>query len=631
MAVTCPSCGAPARPGVRFCEECGQRLPATCPSCGAPVPSDKKFCGACGAPLGPGPTDDVRPPHPERFSAPSSYTPPHLAERILKDRAALQGERKQVTVLFADVSGFTRLSERLDPEEVHALMNQAFERMLAEIHRYEGTVNQFLGDGLMALFGAPVAHEDHARRAALAARAMQRALADYRQELASRGINHALTQDVAYASILHARRRELHARIGVAIEELYADRLEERAEELAHHFGRGEVWDRAARYGRHAGDRAAALCVDAKAVEFYDRALDALGRVTPSAATGRLGIDIRLAMRAPLWRAGQLDRLMEIFKDAEALATRHGETDRLDAVYSFLVQYYWAKGEQEQAIRYGQRCLETADARQDLGLRVTGHYYSGWAYQSLGRHADALEHFRRIIILLEGPRETERFGLSGLPYCGACALGAECLGELGDPTAAFELLGRGERVATAADHLYSKVPLAIARGLLLLEGKALAEAIEVLEPTVRICREKRFVGQLMLALCPLGQAYALSGRPDEGVRLTREAIELQEKSGAFVNRARMIGMLAEIYLGAGRLDEAEATAREALGFAHRHQERGYEARIWWVLGDVARACGDRELARRHWESAESIAQELGMRPLAARCRESLSRLQGSDG
>src|SRR5213592_500977 len=153
-----------------------------CPACGAGVPTGKKFCGACGAPLA-----AAAPPAPAvaspRFESPRAYTPAHLAERILKDRAALSGERKQVTVLFADVSGFTSISERLDPEEVHALINRAFEVMLAEIHRYEGTVNQFLGDGLMALFGAPIAHEDHAQRAAHAALAMQQALSRDRDEL----------------------------------------------------------------------------------------------------------------------------------------------------------------------------------------------------------------------------------------------------------------------------------------------------------------------------------------------------------------------------------------------------------------------------------------------------------------
>lgn len=1080
--MTCPSCGSPCRPGIKFCEECGTRLEAACPSCGTPVSPDKKFCGACGTrliaaePAAPSVTGDVR------YAAPSGYTPPHLAERILKDRAALLGERKQVTVLFADVSGFTSLSERLDPEEVHALMNQAFERMLAQIHRYEGTVNQFLGDGLMALFGAPVAHEDHARRAALAALGMQRALADYRDELLrTRGIEfrvrmglntglvvvgaigdnlrmdytaigdtvnvaarmqqmaevgqivladatrrliegffhlrslgtatlknraepvpaweltgiqrgtvqrvlgpllgredamatlerafaagrsgrgqavyvvgeagmgksrllvelrrrvgdeatwlegrclsfgqstpflpivdalrqsfgigdtdgegeiiervarglavlgergaelappvryllsvdpgdpavlamdptarrarifqalqqllllssharpivlviedlhwidsaseeylkglidglagaavllvltyrpiyrspfgehtyvsrvvlqpldendarrlvratlgvadlpgelaaliarkaegnpffleeigralvdtgavrteggrlilarpastivvpdrvqdviaaridrlgedqkrtvqvasvigrefalrllrrvadaaerveralaelkslefvyekaapfdveyvfkHALTQDVAYESILHARRRELHARIGAAIQELYADRLDERAEELAYHFSRGEVWGEAARCARQAGDRAAALCEDARAVEFYEQALDALGRLPATPETGRLGIDLRLALRAPLWRAGKLDRLLEIFNQAEALASRYGETERLDAVYAFFVQYYWAKAEYGQAITYGERCLETAGVRNDLGLSVTGHYYLGWSYLAMGQHRRALDHFLKIIHDLEGPRETERFGLSGLPYCGACAMGAETLGELGDATGALELIRRGERVASAANHLYSKVPLAVFRGKVLATSGSLAEAITVLESTVAVCREKRFAGQLMRALNFLVDAYVRVGRAGEGIPLIKESIALQEKAGAFVKRSEKICTLAEAYLHMGQLDAAEATAREALGFANRHKERGQEARIWWVLGEIRLARGDREGAARHLGAAQAIAAELGMRPLEERCRMSLSRVSAPD-
>jgi class 3 adenylate cyclase/pimeloyl-ACP methyl ester carboxylesterase len=112
-----------------------------------------------------------------------SYTPPHLVEKILTSRSAIQGERKQVTVLFVDVSGFTALSETLDPEEVHQLMERAFALMLDEVHQYEGTVNQFLGDGVMALFGAPIAHEDHPVRAVHAALGIQQALAAYHEAL----------------------------------------------------------------------------------------------------------------------------------------------------------------------------------------------------------------------------------------------------------------------------------------------------------------------------------------------------------------------------------------------------------------------------------------------------------------
>src|SRR5438128_4464695 len=159
--MTCPRCQAEHDAGARFCEDCGARLEAACPSCGTPVTPGKKFCRSCGAALTTEPAG--------RFANPESYTPKHLAEKILTSKTALEGERKLVTVLFVDVSGFTAMSERLDPEAVHGLMTRAFEMMLAEVHRYEGTVNQFLGDGIMALFGAPIAHEDHPRRALHAA------------------------------------------------------------------------------------------------------------------------------------------------------------------------------------------------------------------------------------------------------------------------------------------------------------------------------------------------------------------------------------------------------------------------------------------------------------------------------
>jgi len=173
--VICGGCARDNPAAARFCGGCGAPLEARCPACQSPNPPDNRFCHKCGASL-------------EAPVSPRTYTPKHLAEKILTSASALQGERKQVTVLFVDVSGFTSLSERLDPEDVHGLMSRAFELMLAEVHRNEGTVNQFLGDGIMALFGAPIAHEDHARRAVRAALGIERALAGYQRELTPRGI-----------------------------------------------------------------------------------------------------------------------------------------------------------------------------------------------------------------------------------------------------------------------------------------------------------------------------------------------------------------------------------------------------------------------------------------------------------
>ena len=171
----CLHCQFDNPPGVKFCGQCGAKLAAPCPQCGAENPSGFKFCGECGSPLGA--------PKSEALPSPHSYTPPHLAGEILQSRSALEGERKQVTVLFCDLVGSTSLAERLGPETMHLLLNRFFELALSEVHRYEGTINQFLGDGFMALFGAPIAHEDHARRAALAALGLQKLLHEHRAEL----------------------------------------------------------------------------------------------------------------------------------------------------------------------------------------------------------------------------------------------------------------------------------------------------------------------------------------------------------------------------------------------------------------------------------------------------------------
>ncbi len=175
----CSRCQHENPPQAKFCLECGLRLALTCSNCGTALPPEAKFCLHCGQAVSASAL-------PSRYSSPESYTPKDLAEKILSSKNELEGERKQVTVLFVDVSGFTSISERLDPEDVHGLMNRALDLMLGEVHRYEGTVTQFLGDGIMALFGAPIAHEDHAQRAVHAALGIRAVLGPYREDLQQR-------------------------------------------------------------------------------------------------------------------------------------------------------------------------------------------------------------------------------------------------------------------------------------------------------------------------------------------------------------------------------------------------------------------------------------------------------------
>jgi len=164
--MTCPRCQRENPATVKFCGECGARLDVACSACRAPNPPTNKFCHECGAPIGPKPAAGP-------LASPESYTPKHLAEKILTSKAALEGERKQVTVLFADLKGSMELLADRDPEEARKILDPVLELMMEAVHRYEGTVNQVMGDGIMALFGAPIAHEDHAMRACYAALRMQ--------------------------------------------------------------------------------------------------------------------------------------------------------------------------------------------------------------------------------------------------------------------------------------------------------------------------------------------------------------------------------------------------------------------------------------------------------------------------
>ncbi|MGH7267240.1 MAG: AAA family ATPase, partial [Candidatus Rokuibacteriota bacterium] len=171
----CAQCQQENPPGARFCNRCGAELPVVCAACRHVNVPGSRFCGQCGRPIGAAPAS----PPAERYTSPDAYTPHHLAERILTSRSALEGERKQVTVLFADLKGSLELLADRDPEEARKLLDPVLDRMMEAVHRYEGTVNQVLGDGVMALFGAPLAHEDHALRACFAALRMQEVVTRY--------------------------------------------------------------------------------------------------------------------------------------------------------------------------------------------------------------------------------------------------------------------------------------------------------------------------------------------------------------------------------------------------------------------------------------------------------------------
>jgi class 3 adenylate cyclase/predicted ATPase len=178
----CAHCAFENPPGLLFCGQCGTKLAFLCASCGFANPEGFIFCGKCGSPLRAESDAPVLQPA-AKFASSQSYTPKYLAEKILSSKTTLEGERKQVTVLFADMKGSMELLADRDPEDARKILDPILEHMMEAVHRYEGTVNQVMGDGIMALFGAPLAHEDHAVRACYAALRMQESVKKYAEEL----------------------------------------------------------------------------------------------------------------------------------------------------------------------------------------------------------------------------------------------------------------------------------------------------------------------------------------------------------------------------------------------------------------------------------------------------------------
>src|SRR5438552_16343913 len=179
-SMKCPRCQQEAPSDAEFCPECGAKLAALCSQCGTANAPIHKFCKKCGQSLTAASGVD---PEGRRFASPDSYTPKHLAEKILTSKSALEGERKLVTVLFADLKGSLELIADRDPEEARKLLDPVVEHMCEAVEKYGGMVGQVMGDGILALFGAPGSWEDHAVRACLAALSMQDLVRHYGDDI----------------------------------------------------------------------------------------------------------------------------------------------------------------------------------------------------------------------------------------------------------------------------------------------------------------------------------------------------------------------------------------------------------------------------------------------------------------
>jgi tetratricopeptide (TPR) repeat protein len=441
---------------------------------------------------------------------------------------------------------------------------------------------------------------------------------------------HALTHEVAYGSLLQERRRGLHGRAVEAIERCYSERLAEYVERLAHHALRGEAWEKAVGYLRQAAGKAMDRWAYREAAADLDQALDALRHLPDSGPRTEQAIDLHIDASVALGAMGGWAKSIEYAREAEALAEALGDGRRQGRALGRLALSMWMAGDPEGALELAQRALDLATAHGDLPSQALASQRLGFVWKTIGEYRRAAERLRQVVETLEGDRRYERLEATLGTYVFTLDRLAWCLAELGEFAEALARADEAGRFARELDKLDNPRTLLAANrclGLVSLRRGDLEKAIPPLERAVELCRATPAPALLDVCAAHLGYAYALSGRLPEGVALLEEAVADPGATGS-ANHPLFLAYLGEARLLAGRRDDALAVAQRALDLAHRQKERGNEAWVLRLLGEIAARADppDVKSAEKHYRQALARADELGMRPLAAHCHLGLGRL-----
>ena len=434
---------------------------------------------------------------------------------------------------------------------------------------------------------------------------------------------HALTHEVAYGSLLHERRRMLHARLVEVIETLSPDRLAEPGEQLAHHALRGEVWEKAVAYLWQAGVKAFARSANREAVARFEQALAALAHLPETRERVGQAIDLRLHLYSSLNPLAEFEKLGRYLREAEGLAGTLNDQRRLGRVLVLTGYFLWITGRSAEARTAAQSAQAIGETLGDVLLEVGGNHYVGGVCLTSGDYPQAEASLRKVVQLLEGDRGRDRYGLAGFPAAMARSELAWALAERGAFDEGIAHGQEGVRIAEVLDHPFSWVVASWGPAYLYRIRGEFPHAVRLLERALALCREWDLLQPLWITSGFLASAYALSGRVADGLSLLDEGLKAPAHWQALI-----VAHLGEAYTLADRLDDALASAGRALTLARERGQRGYEAWVLHVLGEIAshRVPQDVEPAEGHYRQAMALAEELGMRPLIARCHLGLGQL-----
>ena len=439
---------------------------------------------------------------------------------------------------------------------------------------------------------------------------------------------HALGHEVAYGSLLNDRRRALHAALVSAHEQVYADRLTEHVERLAHHATRGELWDRAVVYAHRAGRRCIERSAYRDALLYLDEAAAAAEQLPEGRERLERAIDTRLDLRRVLIAVGEGFRSFERLFEAEDLAQRLGDPARIAIVATRMTTNLWLAGQTEQAEQYARRALEHAEALGEPDLAIAIHYTVATAATYWGDFARAETHAQRVLALLDGDHTRARGDGLMFPAVGARVQLAAAWAEQGRFDEGIQIGEEAVRIAESLRHPYGIAHAIAYLAVIHYHRGDHADGVALCERGLDL-GEQAALGPLLPFLGGLlGHARIRSGDVEAGLLAIRNAITAQTAMGFRYGLSLLSSLLSEGLLLAGRLDAAVADAERGMALAVDCSERRMQASCHQVLGDIASRRDPPALATAvaSYEQGLAIATELGARPVAAHCHRGLGRL-----
>jgi class 3 adenylate cyclase/tetratricopeptide (TPR) repeat protein len=440
---------------------------------------------------------------------------------------------------------------------------------------------------------------------------------------------HSLTHEVTYSGVLHERRRDIHTRLVDAIEKLYADRLGEHVDRLAHHAVQSGLQEKAVQYLRQAGGKAAARSALSDARTWFEQALGVLKALPESRAALEQAFEIRLELRPVLRQLGEGRRMLEHLREAEALAERLRDDRRLGQVCAFMTTVHSTLDELDEALVTGTRALEIAARLGDLRLRIVAASYLEQAHYYRGEYERAVELACDSVAALPSDWARETLGMALLPSVFVRAHLIMSLAELGRFDEAAKYEAEATRFAESSEHLFTIGWAHFAASMRQLLKGDWMKAVARVEQWIVMLRTGNVAIQLPWAIACSAWALAQIGEASEALNRVREGeqlLELQAARGIVAHRGWAYAAVGRACLLLGGLDEARGLADRAVESTRRYP--GFAAHALHLLGDIASHSDrfDAEGGAAHYREALALARRHGMRPLAAHCHLGLGKL-----